>query len=263
MRYAMRRPLLAQQSDDLHPEIFPRPRINSDRAGILAAMHRDAVRERRQTEDRVGHFRFDAARNRVDDQRVGVERQMEGVLLGVAGGDEGDAIAADAHPSPAMRADALQADCVRGCLITLTFVKPSSSMLATSESITRLNNLRSTANALPSKPNGTLGNTQIRSGCRDRSGLALDALDQIGVRHLAQRNHDRNIARQGIDFRKGEIFVANDVASSSPLQNSVGASLPSPLRMRHTLAVTSNKCQSDRVLRAASAVLRRWAARSF
>ena len=81
---------LAQQPDDLHPEIFPRPRIDRDRAGILAAMHRDAIGECRQTEDRVRQLRFDAARNRVDDQRVGVERQMKGVLFSVAGGDEGD-----------------------------------------------------------------------------------------------------------------------------------------------------------------------------
>src|SRR5262245_6207399 len=37
----------AQQPDDLYPEIFPRPRIDCDGAGVLAAVHRDAVRKRR------------------------------------------------------------------------------------------------------------------------------------------------------------------------------------------------------------------------
>ena len=65
---------LAQQPHDRHPEIFPRPWIDRDGAGKLAAMHRDAVWECGQTEDCVWQLGFDAARNRVDDQRVGVER---------------------------------------------------------------------------------------------------------------------------------------------------------------------------------------------
>jgi len=63
-------------------------------------------------------------------------------------------------------------------------------------------------------------------GRRGRSGLALDALDQIGVRYRAQRNHDRNIAWQRIDFRKGEIFVADDVSHDSPQRAEASSGSP-------------------------------------
>ena len=77
-----------QLTDHGHKEIFPAAWLNRERARILATMHAHAIRPCGQTQNRSGQLCFDAARNRVDDQRVRAERQMKGVLLGVAGRDE-------------------------------------------------------------------------------------------------------------------------------------------------------------------------------
>ena len=57
-----------------------------------------------------------------------------------------------------------------------------------------------------------------------RSGPALGAFDQISLRHLAQRDHQGNIARQFIDFREGKVFVVNDVGHQA--SNGIGTNSP-------------------------------------